>query len=230
MQRWVNTEEMNCEPTQEAEFHDWYQTVHVPRMFSTAGYCGVKQFEAKEARDGRGRFLSVYDLEAEAVDPALTKSQPITQSDLVTPLWQNVFWRETSEHRASDFQKSSLQRWLMVVEVHAAPSREAEFTEWYDNVHVPDVLKTPGYVAARRYEIRDRHDGRGKYLALYYLDTNDIDESVKGRRAKREIEEQLGRSSTSRKELTIKVWRNVLWKEIYRCANKDNAGGGFFPD
>ena len=31
------------------------------------------------------------------------------------------------------------------------PSREEEFNRWYDEVHLPDLLKVPGLVAAQRY-------------------------------------------------------------------------------
>ncbi|MBI3953121.1 MAG: EthD domain-containing protein [Chloroflexi bacterium] len=54
------------------------------------------------------------------------------------------------------------------------PMTDAEFNRWYDTVHVPDVLKTPGFVAATRYQHADPKPGDARYLAVYELDTDDV--------------------------------------------------------
>jgi len=58
----------------------------------------------------------------------------------------------------------------------ADPSREEEFNDWYDNIHIPDMLETPGMIRATRW--MSAHQGgnqRRKYLAMYELETDDID-------------------------------------------------------
>ncbi len=42
---------------------------------------------------------------------------------------------------------------LLLVFTNAAEGREPEFHEWYDTVHVPEVLDVPGVVSAQRYEV-----------------------------------------------------------------------------
>lgn len=42
------------------------------------------------------------------------------------------------------------------------------FTDWYDQVHIPDVLKVDGIAAGRRYEIEETEDQR-PYLAVYRI-------------------------------------------------------------
>ena len=57
------------------------------------------------------------------------------------------------------------------------PSREKEFNEWYDTMHVPDMLETPGMIRATRWVSADPQEGqRRKYLALYELETDDVSE------------------------------------------------------
>jgi hypothetical protein len=58
--------------------------------------------------------------------------------------------------------------------------REAEYNDWYENVLVPDVLKIPGVVAARRYRLADQPGGMfagiangNRYLAMYDIDGSD---------------------------------------------------------
>ena len=58
-------------------------------------------------------------------------------------------------------------------------SREDEFNQWYDEVHVPDVLQIEGIVAATRYRISDaRLDPAApvdhRYLALYEIEAEDV--------------------------------------------------------
>ena len=56
------------------------------------------------------------------------------------------------------------------------PSHEAEFNEWYSNIHVPDMLEVPGMIQATRWVSAEPREGqRRKYLALYELETDDIE-------------------------------------------------------
>jgi hypothetical protein len=54
------------------------------------------------------------------------------------------------------------------------PGREAEYNDWYDNQHLGDVLKVPGFVAAQRFKLaRPQSDLPGPYLALYEIEASD---------------------------------------------------------
>jgi len=68
-----------------------------------------------------------------------------------------------------------MERWLLTVESNCCdPSREQEFNEWYDNVHLPDILETPGFVRAIRYENTNPAEGQGKFIAIYEIETDDL--------------------------------------------------------
>ena len=72
-----------------------------------------------------------------------------------------------------------MAKFLFVVETNCADAaREAEFNEWYDKIHLPDVLETPGYIKATRYENTEPSEGKGKFLATYEIETDDIDETM----------------------------------------------------
>jgi hypothetical protein len=56
------------------------------------------------------------------------------------------------------------------------PARQDEFNKWYSNTHVPDMLKIPGMISATRWEgAIDKPKQSRKYLALYELETDDIE-------------------------------------------------------
>lgn len=62
-------------------------------------------------------------------------------------------------------------RWLLAVESDCSdPAREKEFNDWYDNIHVPDILESPSVLRASRYETDSPADGRGKFLALHDIE------------------------------------------------------------
>jgi hypothetical protein len=68
-----------------------------------------------------------------------------------------------------------MERWLLTVESNCCdPSREDEFNDWYDNIHLPDILETPGFVSAVRYENTSPAEGQGKFLAMYEIETDDL--------------------------------------------------------
>jgi len=46
-------------------------------------------------------------------------------------------------------------RVLQLVFSNPRPGRDDEFNEWYDTVHVPDLLAIPGVVSAQRYRLRE---------------------------------------------------------------------------
>lgn len=56
------------------------------------------------------------------------------------------------------------------------PSKDADFNQWYDDVHLSDVLQTPGIKKATRFKLAQGKvkEGRGQYLALYELEVDDL--------------------------------------------------------
>jgi hypothetical protein len=55
--------------------------------------------------------------------------------------------------------------------------KDREFNEWYDNVHLPEVLATPGVISAQRFDLCDAEIVRRagwtpehRYLAVYEME------------------------------------------------------------
>ena len=87
-----------------------------------------------------------------------------------------------------------MYRWINIVETDCVDSsREEEFNDWYDNIHLPDVFQSPGFISATRCVIAEQREGRGKYLTIYEIETDDIDKTMALRRSRREEEKQRGR-------------------------------------
>ena len=54
------------------------------------------------------------------------------------------------------------------------PAREDEFNDWYDGVHVPELLSVPGFRSARRFRRVGSGDEGPEYLAVYEIEADDV--------------------------------------------------------
>lgn len=66
-------------------------------------------------------------------------------------------------------------KYALLVHTNAAQGRDDEFNEWYDNVHLGEVLEVEGFTAAQRFALQDPNapaDAR-RYLAIYEMETDD---------------------------------------------------------
>lgn len=75
---------------------------------------------------------------------------------------------------------------LQLVYSKPIEGREAEFDEWYNNVHLPEILAVPGVVSAQRFNLMDAEITRvagipvptHRYLAIYEME-GDVDATMK---------------------------------------------------
>ena len=83
-----------------------------------------------------------------------------------------------------------MTRWVVIVEANLDdPSKEDEFHSWYEQVLVPDVLEF-GCLSVTRLRDRDPAEGRGEFVTLFEIETDDVDQSIRDMQAFR-----AGRSS-----------------------------------
>jgi hypothetical protein len=89
-----------------------------------------------------------------------------------------------------------MEKWLVLVETNCkVATRDAEFNHWYDTIHLPDVLSAPGYKGATRYAIKDPANKKGKYLAIYEIETEDIKKTLEASMKNMESKKAAGRWS-----------------------------------
>jgi hypothetical protein len=61
----------------------------------------------------------------------------------------------------------------------SSPDRTDEYNDWYDNVHLPDLLDVKGVVGASRYRVAKAQQGGApvegpQYLAIYEVEIEDV--------------------------------------------------------
>jgi len=73
---------------------------------------------------------------------------------------------------------SSNRNHVLVVLANAATGTDGEFTRWYDEVHIPDLLSVPGVVSAKQFRLAE-NQMRGvktrpyEYMVVYQLESDD---------------------------------------------------------
>lgn len=75
-----------------------------------------------------------------------------------------------------------MEKWVLVVRANCADQSfegNKEFNDWYDKVHVPDIMTIPGFKTAARYMNPDISTlETGKYLAIYDIETDNISDVI----------------------------------------------------
>ncbi|OGO36592.1 MAG: hypothetical protein A2147_09070 [Chloroflexi bacterium RBG_16_57_8] len=56
---------------------------------------------------------------------------------------------------------------INIVATECKPADERKFNDWYDNVHIPLLMKHPAIRSVARYKVRGGSEGQAKYLAIY---------------------------------------------------------------
>lgn len=64
----------------------------------------------------------------------------------------------------------------LVVLSNPVAGQETEYNDWYSNRHLADILRIPGFCAARRYALKVVRMGEiiQQYLAIYEMDANEL--------------------------------------------------------
>ncbi|MFC4243619.1 hypothetical protein ACFOYW_09565 [Gryllotalpicola reticulitermitis] len=95
-------------------------------------------------------------------------------------------------------------RFLQIVSTQPSPDAEPEFNDWYENTHVPEVLRMPGFLTGQRFRLVDSvppFDGP-QYLAVYEIESDDIDATLRT-----VIEMAPGRTKSQSIDTTVSIVR-----------------------
>ena len=66
---------------------------------------------------------------------------------------------------------------VLIVKSEPSEGQEDAYNEWYDNVHLPEVLAIAGFVSARRFVAEPSIGGElpeQRYVAIYEMEGDDL--------------------------------------------------------
>ena len=167
----------------EDEFHDWYDTEHLPERQRVPGFLLCERWLGAE--DSRVS-VATYDLDSVAVLQgaayrAIGGENLSPWSKRVTARVDRLMRFEGDQILPGDQLPPSSAGGLLLNAMNIAPELEAEFNEWYDKEHIPALAAVPGVLCARRFR---GTSGNRKYVALYHLAEPGVVESAEWKTAR----------------------------------------------
>jgi len=163
----------NFKDVAEDEFHDWYDTEHLPERRRLNGFVTLQRWIGIE--DPKVA-VATYDLATPEVLEssayrAISGENLSPWSKRVVARCQRIVRFEGEQLLPGDKSAPSDAAALLLVGMNVSPEAEQEFNRWYNEEHLPALASVPGVLCARRF--------RGtrsplKYLALYHLSSPQV--------------------------------------------------------
>jgi hypothetical protein len=167
--------QMEPPPGWEADFHDWYETDHIPARMALPGFSSAVRYEAIE---GDPKYLACYFLndlaELESPEYRRLKADP---GERTTRMLGNVngFTRYTCDELSDTGPNTEPSHYLSAIAFNVPDSARQDFESWYAEEHVPMLMKADGWLRVRRYAVRPGGDGPSwTHLALHELRDLDV--------------------------------------------------------
>jgi antibiotic biosynthesis monooxygenase (ABM) superfamily enzyme len=153
----------DVDPAHEDQWNRWYDTRHVPQRQAMPGFLSARRYEL--APTGRTdqvsrKYLALYDIESPDVlksDAYKALSQPPIVSDedreMLSYFRDNMrgVMTQISEATAAGVGASPEAVLLNVVALEPEPGYEEEYDAWYEEEHIPFIIKVPGILRVRRF-------------------------------------------------------------------------------
>jgi hypothetical protein len=160
----------------EDEFHDWYDTEHLPERQRVPGFLLCQRWIGT---DDRGVSVATYDLDDVTVlqSPAyraIGGDNLSPWSKRVTSRVERLMRFEGDQTLPGDRLPPAGAGGLLLNAMNIDPALEADFNDWYDKEHIPALAAVPGVLCARRF----RGTGNRRYVALYHLETPAVVDSA----------------------------------------------------
>ncbi len=168
---------MNFSDVAEDEFHDWYNTEHVPERLRVPGFINAERWiGSSNPKDS----VALYDLDnvdvlQSAPYRAVGGANGSPWTKRVTGRTKSIIRMEGEQILPGDAVAPDGAAALLLISMNVAPEHEADFNEWYNTEHLPALAGVPGVLRARRYR------GAGatqRYAAIYHFANPDVPNSA----------------------------------------------------
>jgi hypothetical protein len=164
---------MNMANAAEDEFHDWYDTEHMPERIACPGFLRCQRWIGTTDRK---ISVATYDLENIDVlkQPGYLAIGGVNLSPWSKRLgsrYERLMRFEGEQILPGDQIAPENAEGFLLNAMNCTSEVEAEFNEWYNTEHIPQLAAVPGVIMARRFRATSANR---KYVALYHLEAPEI--------------------------------------------------------
>ncbi len=197
MALYTTTHLHNVSTGREAEYALWFDGTHQEELARLRGFKSADRFEITHEQimpdiAQPWRFMSVYEFDyttpeidlpalglliANARDAGLIDDA--NESERIYTYAMYYDWKSSANH-----QKDKPFSSMFIIPANFVAGMEAEYHKWYDEVHIPEVSRVPGFVAMKRgrlsgIQIEPRRFCPGGEIVMCAHQTDDLLFSVK---------------------------------------------------
>jgi hypothetical protein len=167
---------MNMANAAEDEFHDWYDTEHLPERVACPGFLRCQRWIGVTDRK---ISVATYDLDNVDVlkSPgylAIGGANLSPWSKRLGSRYERLMRFEGDQVLPGDQLAPENAEGFLLNAMNVVSEHEAEFNEWYNTEHIPQLAAVPGVIMARRFRATNANR---KYVALYHLESPDVQAS-----------------------------------------------------
>lgn len=180
-------------PDREDELNQWIDGTHFPDLQSTGLLTHATRFINVDPQPDQPKYVNIYETYVEDVEEARKSFATLRASlvdagrmgDLSITEWRIMPRIGSTSTAAAGKPVKGL---LINSQNCKDPASEAEFSDWYSNVHIPDILESGFFHSAYRYENDNPGGLFGRYVNVYETDLDAVEayNGVSGQRKKRE--------------------------------------------
>ena len=187
------------DPARDEEINRFIDEMHFPDLQSTGLLTNATRFVNVDPQPDQPTYVNIYETYVEDVQE-VRKSFAELRASLVeagrmTDL-SDTQWRIMP--RIGSMSSATAGKPVRGVLINSQnckdPAREEEFSDWYSNVHIPDIFASGFFHSAYRYENDNPGGLFGKYVNLYETDLDPV-EASNGIRGEREKWEAMGHTN-----------------------------------
>ena len=210
--------QMQPPPERVGEFHEWYETEHIPARMAIPGFAGAQRFEAIE---GWPHHLAVYWLDdlgtLETPEYARLKREGTARSERMlgsVERFTRYICELVSDTGAPDDEQPD---YLSAVAFSVPEAGRAEFDDWYEDEHIPLLMRSADWLRIRRCRVLSGEPEPWTDLALHEL---------RGPAAMDSEQRAAARAAPKRTALGERPWFASSGRWLYRCIARHRGGVG----
>lgn len=172
----IRTVLTNClDVSQDAAFNQWYDSIHLPDIIASGLASHAIRYENADPQSEEATYLAVYEVHRNDLTQAGQEFHTLTgglqqQGRMYrdVEIVRRIMWRRIGPAFATAKTGQGRVGGLFAVQSNCTdPQDEAAFNNWYDDMHIPDLLDTGLFCTAYRFVAVSPEPGRGRYLAIY---------------------------------------------------------------
>jgi hypothetical protein len=173
------------QPAAEAEWVDWHREVHEPDILATgADHVTFWQLSRKPepGMPGLGfSHVTIVEYPTADVPPFAPALAALREQDRVHPAHTVIDSAAYVAHgtwNQKPVPSDELRGHILALVMANDPAREAEWDEWYDREHIPDMMASDAFSAATRWRREPRRPLGADFVTLYDVSLPSIDDAV----------------------------------------------------